>query len=323
MLVITIVLNFNLCNYLISQLKGQSKIWLNTIPISDEKEIKSKGPFWFKQISSLSDILLFSKEMGFDPEKNYSKIYCDFSNRLIVVSASPKFKIEPYLWTFPILGEVPYKGFFNYKLLSDELIELKKLNLDVDTGQVNAYSTLGILSDPIMPGMLKMNEEELAETIFHELVHKYTFKINNSSTNESIAQAFGEELTKKYLSRKYGKSSLKLSLYCNNLMERDSIQIFFREFAKQLNTFYSSPQFSKSSNKEKIKKEMFRDLYIKMYSKSFFKRRKISKFIYKIELSKNAFFADYLVYFSNKDSIKNTLNKVYKGNFMKMMEANN
>jgi predicted aminopeptidase len=312
-----VCINFSLVNYGFSQLLGQLKIISSTV---SQNEFLSKK-YCSKQekiaLKNLDYILMFAKKYGFDADKNYLKIVSPTHPKLIVASASEQYYIKPYLWHFPFLGGVPYKGFFSRKLLYKEIDFLKKGNFDFDTGQVNAYSTLGILNDPIMPAMLQLNEADLAETIFHELVHKYYFEPKKQHINESLAQAFGEKLAEKYLQTKYGVTSPELASYQLKIKKRDALQIFFRMYALELNKFYCSQKFAK--DKEKLKQRKYRELYVLMYKNKITTKEKLDFLVYKIQLSKNAFFSDYIVYFSNKDSLKEVLNNKFGGNFKLMI----
>lgn len=314
-----VCINFSLVNYGFSQLLGQLKIISSTV---SQNEFLSKK-YCSKQekiaLKNLDYILMFAKKYGFDADKNYLKIVSPTHPKLIVASASEQYYIKPYLWHFPFLGGVPYKGFFSRKLLYKEIDFLKKGNFDLDTGQVNAYSTLGILNDPIMPAMLQLNEADLAETIFHELVHKYYFEPKKQHINESLAQAFGEKLAEKYLQTKYGDASSELASYQLKIKKRDALQIFFRMYALELNKFYCSQKFAKSKDKEKLKQRKYRELYVLMYKNKITTKEKLDFLVYKIQLSKNAFFSDYIVYFSNKDSLKEVLNNKFGGNFKLMI----
>jgi predicted aminopeptidase len=51
--------------------------------------------------------------LGIYPSKNYTKMYDQKgSPGMYVVTACEPFALEPYQWSFPIVGEFSYKGFF-------------------------------------------------------------------------------------------------------------------------------------------------------------------------------------------------------------------
>jgi predicted aminopeptidase len=313
--------DYDLINYGVSQLNGQLKILGSTLTKKEFIKLSSTSHKEKLALKKLESILRFAKLNGLDAGNKYQKIVSPSHPKLMVVSASQQFSVKPYTWSFPFLGSVPYKGFFNRNLLYKEMNFLRKRNFDCDTGQVNAYSTLGILNDPIMPSMLHSSESEMAETIFHELVHKYYFEPKKQHLNESLAQAFGEELTLLYLQKFYGKRSLEVKEYELKIKKRDKLQIFFREYSIKLNKFYSSKLFLKSKNKMELKQKKYRELYSLMYRKRLANKQKLNHLVYKIQLSQNAFFSDYIVYFSNKDSLKQVLWSNHNGNFMKMIKA--
>jgi predicted aminopeptidase len=314
------LLNYKLISYGYSQLLGQIKIINSTY---SKEDYKLKYQFGLKEkaaLENLQSILKFAESKGFYSDKNYQEIVSPNHPRLVVASASEQYYVKPYLWKFPFIGEVPYKGFFNRSFLYKELFFLKNNNLDFDTGQVNAYSTLGIWNDPIMPSMLNSDEDELAETIFHELVHKYYFEPTKQHINETLAQAFGEELTLNFLEKAHGKNSPEINRYRLKINKRDLLQVFFREQAKELNKFYESVLFLKAKNKIELKQKRFREMYLKIYQSRIVSKQRADDLVHKIHLSKNAFFSDYIVYFSNKDSLKHVLRYKHQGKFMNMIE---
>lgn len=116
-----------------------------------------------------------------------------------VVSAAPPLSLEPYTWWFPIVGEVPYLGFFNEPDRDDKANELKEQGLDVATGQVGAFSSLGWFEDPLYSSMLRRDPTSLAHLLFHELTHRTFWSQGSVRFNENLAEFVALNLTKKYL----------------------------------------------------------------------------------------------------------------------------
>jgi predicted aminopeptidase len=54
------------------------------------------------------------------------------------------------------------------------------------------WSTLGWFTDPILSGMLKRNEGDLASLIIHEMVHATIFVKDDVDFNENLASFIGD-----------------------------------------------------------------------------------------------------------------------------------
>jgi predicted aminopeptidase len=94
---------------------------------------------------------------------------------------------------FPIVGSVPYKGFFDPARAQAEAERLRARGLDVCEVPVPAYSTLGWLDDPLTEPMLRGEPGRVVETIVHELVHATVFLPDAADWNEGVATFVGQE----------------------------------------------------------------------------------------------------------------------------------
>ncbi len=108
-----------------------------------------------------------------------------------VVSAAQKWQLGPFLWSFPFVGQVPYKGFFNEDDAKQEELSLKAKDLDTYMRGVSAYSTLGWFRDPLLSSMLSYSETELVNTLIHETVHATLYIKNSADFNERLAVFLG------------------------------------------------------------------------------------------------------------------------------------
>ena len=120
------------------------------------------------------------------------------------LSAAAPDALKPYVWRFPILGSMPYKGFFAKDYALREQHALEEQGYDTYLRGVRAYSTLGYFSDPILSSMLAYDDTFLINTIIHEMLHQTVWFKGNISFNESLASFVGEHGTLAYLQQQYG-----------------------------------------------------------------------------------------------------------------------
>lgn len=139
---------------------------------------------------------------------NFSKVvWLDRPYVTWAVNASDPWMLKPYEWNFPIVGRVPYLGFFKKKDAEEKRDELKKQGLDTYMRGVSAYSTLGWFEDPLLSSMLNYDDHELVETIIHELVHSTVWVKDNADFNERLASFLGQKGAELFYIKKEGPQS--------------------------------------------------------------------------------------------------------------------
>lgn len=107
------------------------------------------------------------------------------------VVAAPEFELRWKTWWFPIVGHVPYKGFFDFDDAFAEAARLESEGYDVSVRPVSAFSTLGWFPDPIMSTTLRLDSLALVETVIHEITHTTFFPTGQADFNESFANFVG------------------------------------------------------------------------------------------------------------------------------------
>jgi predicted aminopeptidase len=135
-----------------------------------------------------------ARELGLEVGGQYTSYVAWPGDRVVtaVVATRPG-EVEPRGFWFPIVGRVPYKGFFDPERAHAEALDLQREGCDVCEVAVPAYSTLGWLDDPVTQPMLQADPGRIVETIVHELVHATVFVPDAPDWNEGVATFVGQE----------------------------------------------------------------------------------------------------------------------------------
>ena len=177
-------------------------------------EVRLRGTLTRKQLGALrtiEDARYYATSLGFEVSGIYTSVALEWKREMWNVSACESLNFEPRTWWFPIVGRVPYLGFFSEEKASEFYEELsEEPGWDLQKRRVGAYSTLGYFDDPILPSMLEWNTVSLLNLVFHELVHATVWLPSSVVFNESFANFVGEKATLRYLEHRYGANSPKL-----------------------------------------------------------------------------------------------------------------
>lgn len=108
-----------------------------------------------------------------------------------VVSAAERFRLQPYTWWFPVVGRVPYKGFFDLDLARREAARLEAAGYDTYVRPAGGFSTLGWFDDPLLTSQLRLGPEDLVNLVLHELLHTTSYPPGQAAFSESFASFVG------------------------------------------------------------------------------------------------------------------------------------
>lgn len=182
-------------SYLFQQGLGQLDISLNRVELDDTILLDSLDTSQRGKLSWIPRIIEFAEdELGLEPGDSYTS-YFDTEGGPVsyTVVASHPLALVPYQWCFPLVGCVPYKGFFNPEDARATALALREDGWDAEVFPVQAYSTLGWFSDPLLSSMLSLSMPELVELLLHEITHRTLFIPSRGQLNEGFATHMGRE----------------------------------------------------------------------------------------------------------------------------------
>jgi predicted aminopeptidase len=228
--------------YVLHAASGQFNLISESIPISEGLEQDILTYEQKERLRLVVRVKRFGVEMlGLRETGSYESVYLKDSRRPIyVVSASPKDRLELVTWWFPIVGKMPYLGFFDRTKADAEGKALIKKGLDVTLGVADAYSTLGWFDDPITRNLIEGPELDLVETILHEMTHATLFIKGRGDFNEGLANIVGKVGAHLFFQKNFGPSHPR-TLESEALVEdQRKFSSFLNALLEKLNRVYQS-----------------------------------------------------------------------------------
>lgn len=241
------------------QAKGQLNILRNVREITDVLQDPACPDSVKQKILLIQEIKNFGVDsLGLTPSDNYTTFYDQKGRKLMwLLTASEPYKVEAVTWKFPVIGEFPYKGFFDSTRAYSERAVLSGKGYDTHMGEAAAWSMLGYVRDPILSGMLEKSEGRLANLILHELTHGTLFVKGDMELNENLASFVGDWGAVQFLNYKYGPGSPQLEKYELQKKYQDSWSQHMLRGARQLDSLYATfTTGPDSAAKERFKKSM-------------------------------------------------------------------
>ena len=200
-MLLVIVLSTSGCYYAHVAI-GQTRLLRARQPIESILADPATPPEIRRRLLLVQQARAFATELGLDVGEQYTSFVAWPGDRIVTtIVATRSGEIAPAGFYFPLLGRLPYKGFFDRERAAKEAADLRSEGMDVCEFGVRAYSTLGWMNDPVTGPMLRRNEGELIETILHELVHATVYVKDHVDFNESVARFIGEEASVAFYDR--------------------------------------------------------------------------------------------------------------------------
>lgn len=167
-----------------------------------------------------------------------------------IVSASRKTKLEPYVWSFPIVGRFPYKGYFVKPRAQREKRRLEGLGYDATLSGAAAYKTPLPFADPLPSSALAQSTGALSALLIHELAHGTVYFKNQTAFDEAAAEFIGERGAQEFLTKRFGPASEELAAYRRELQADGSVAAAFARLRAKLEALYAG----QGSESEKLRR---------------------------------------------------------------------
>jgi predicted aminopeptidase len=245
------------------------------------------------------DIRSFAdRELGLETSENYTT-YVDLKRDHLayIVYAAEELSFTQRTWTFPITGEIPYKGYYRLTTARREESRLQERGYDTWISVVDGFSSLGFFTDPLYPFMADYSPYRLSDLIIHEMVHATVWVKHSSSFNEQLASFIGEHGAKAYVRSQFGEDSPEYLSISEIEHDQQQFLSLLLDLRSSLEEIYENQDLS-DDRKRRLKKETieaFRTDFASSYDERFLTDR--YRHIAEAEIN-NAFIALYGVYYS-------------------------
>ncbi|MFH1132005.1 MAG: aminopeptidase [Pseudomonadota bacterium] len=240
--------------YLTEQAYGQFKILHDRKRITELLKNRDLPPDWRAKLKLVLAAREYShKTIGLIRTGAYTYFYDTGGNPIAYnLSAAPKDALTPKLWTFPVVGSLPYVGFFDHSKGVKSENELASHGLDTYLRPVPAYSSLGWFDDPIFSSMLDTDLDRLIEIVIHETTHSTIFLRNQVAFNESLAVFVGQQGTLDFLAHRFGAGAPEVTQTRKRIQNRQKFAALITELYSRIDTLYKKqiPRATKLQERE-------------------------------------------------------------------------
>lgn len=174
---------------------GQAEVLLKRRPVSAMLGEEGTDPALRRQLELSRRLLDFAESELAMPSGGSYTLYTHLGRDHLVwvIHAAPELSLEPKRWWYPVVGKQDYRGYFDERRARVEEGRLRRRGYETWASGVDAYSTLGVFRDPLLDTFIHRDEADLAELIFHELVHQKHYVRGDTKFNEGMAEAVARE----------------------------------------------------------------------------------------------------------------------------------
>ena len=322
-LLLAIAWQWKLVAYGIEQAKGQLHIVWAAKPVEEYLRDPAFPDSLKQKLTLIDKVRKFAIDsLSLKDTKNYKTLYDQKGQEVMwVVMASEPFRLKEKEWNFPVIGSVPYKGFFDREKAINLRDELEKEGWDVNIRNPDGWSTLGWFTDPILSKMLERSEGDLANLIIHEMSHATIFVKDSIDFNENLATFIGDRGTEKFLQSVYGPQSAQYVTYMNE--DRDYLMYsdHMLRGAEKLDSLYKTLGANDPLEKKLyLKEKMIRRIVDTLDTLSLSGDSPKPSARFQERLPNNAYFMNFMRYQSKQDTFMEEWRNRFHGNLRAYIE---
>jgi len=233
-----------LVSYLVRSGVDQTKLLSQREKISDVLKNPDLPPAVKHKLQLSLEARQFAEQhLGLKQTENYTTyVELDRPHVSYIVLAAKKHKLEQHLFWYPIVGKLPYKGFFEKSDAEKAAKDFDATKFDVLVRGVSAYSTLGWFEDPLLSSMLQGEDHHVVALLIHESTHATMYFKSQADFNERLATFIEDIGTEAFYLKKEGENSATLKKIKNEVSDQKLFSQFISREIDLLKKWYDDNQ---------------------------------------------------------------------------------